>query len=323
MKGSDDLIMEYVEKIIEIAEKILRDKIVDVVIGFKKGTLPFTAEPVQIRNPEDAGMLYWDSFCNINLATYLPKRKEKIGIIAKGCDSRNIANHIVENQIKREQLYIIGIPCKGMVDKRKIVSFLGNKEAKEVIESDTKFIVKGNDFEHVLKKVDYLRGSCIRCMHRNPVISDILAGDTVDERHVPDPFDDVKKIEDLFPDDKWFFFQDLIKNCIRCYACRNACPLCYCPTCFVDESDPQWVGKSIDPIDTMTFHLLRAYHCAGRCTDCGSCRSACPTNINVRLFTRKLNKDTLELFGREAGLNINERPSLDTYKPDDHDDFIS
>ena len=90
----------------------------------------------------------------------------------------------------------------------------------------------------------------------------------------------------------------------------------------MDESDPQWVGKSIDPTDTMTFHMLRAYHCAGRCTDCGACQQACPMDINVRNFTRKLNKDVLDLYKCEAGLSIEERPPLDTYRPDDYDKFI-
>ena len=154
------------------------------------------------------------------------------------------------------------------------------------------------------------------------LIYDDMVADAVTEREEPDSYDDVKEIEAMGSDEKWAFFADLIKDCTRCYACRNACPLCYCPTCFVDESDPQWVGKSLDPTDTMTFHLLRAYHCTGRCTDCGACQNACPVDINVRLFTRKVNKDVLDLYNSEAGLSIEERPPLDTYKPDDDDNFI-
>ena len=314
--------MDYTEKIRQTAKKLLEEKTVDLVIGFKKGTLPMMTEPVLIRDPENTDQLYWDSFCNMNLANYLPKREEKIGIVAKGCDSRNIAVHIVENQIKREQLYIIGIPCTGMVDRRKIAAFLEGKEARELSESNGNIEVKGDGFEHTLKKSDYLQDNCIRCMHRNPVIYDALAGDLVEERKESDPFEDVEEVEAKGPEEKWEFFNDLIENCIRCYACRNACPLCYCPTCFVDESDPQWVGKSNDPTDTMTFHLLRAYHCAGRCTDCGACEQACPMDIKVRSFTRKLNKDVLNLYECEAGLSIKERPPLDTYRPDDYDEFI-
>ena len=314
--------IEYGEKIREIAKKILEERKVDLIIGFKKGTIPMMTEPVLIKDGQNLDQLYWDSFCNMNLANYLPKREEKIGIIAKGCDSRNIAVHIVENQIKREQLYIVGVPCKGMIDRRKIISFLGDKEVREVTESDEDITIKGEGFEHTLKKSDYLQDNCRTCMHRNPVIYDAIVGDLVEERKDPDPYEDVKEIEGIGLEERWESFSNLIKDCIRCYACRNACPLCYCPTCFVDESDPQWVGKSTDPTDTVTFHILRAYHCAGRCTDCGACQQACPVDINVRLFTRKLNKDVLDLYNHEAGLSIEERPPLDTYKPDDYDEFI-
>jgi len=314
--------IEYLDRIREQANKILKDKKVDVIIGFKKGTIPMTTEPALIRDLEKTDQLYWDSFCNINLASYLPKRNEKIGIIAKGCDSRNIVNHIVENQIKREQLYIIGVPCQGMVDQRKITSFLDGKELEEVSESDENIILKGKGFEHTVKKSDYWQDNCKSCTHRNPAIYDVLAGDLIEEDGDIDSFSDVKDIEGKSFDEKWSFFTDLVNNCIRCYACRNACPLCYCPTCFVDESDPQWVGKSTDRTDTMIFHVLRAYHCAGRCTDCGACEQACPMEIKVRLFTRKLNKDALDLYGWEAGLNTEKRPPLDTYSPDDDDKFI-
>ena len=314
--------IEYGNKIREIAKRLLEEETVDLIIGFKKGTVPMMTEPVLVKDAEKTDQLYWDSFCNINLANYLPKRGEKIGIIAKGCDTRNIVNHIIENQIKREQLYIIGVPCNGMFDRRKIISFLDGREVREAIESDGNITIKGVDFENTLKKGDYLQGNCETCLHRNPVIYDDIVGDLVEERQDPDPYDDVKDIEGMGTEEKWGFFSNLIKDCIRCYACRNACPLCYCPTCFVDESDPQWVGKSIDPTDTMTFHLLRSYHCAGRCTDCGACEQACPMNIKIRLFTRKLNKDTLDLYDWEAGLTIEERPPLDTYKPDDYDKFI-
>ena len=154
------------------------------------------------------------------------------------------------------------------------------------------------------------------------MIFDELLGEEVAEQEEVEPYRDVEKVEGMSAEKKWGFFTRLIGRCIRCYACRNACPLCYCPTCFVDESRPQWVGKSVDPTDTMTFHFLRAYHCAGRCTDCGACERVCPVGIPVRQFTKKLNKDAEALFNWEAGLTLEERPPLDVYRPDDYNDFI-
>jgi len=313
--------IEYTAKIREIAERILRDGTVDAVLGFRRGSIPMMNEPCLVKDPAQVQTLVWDSNCGINLANYLIGRKDKIGVVAKGCDSRNIVTHIIENQITREQVYVIGVPCTGMIDKRKVSGSTGG-EITEVLEEGTRVKIKGADFETTVDKADVLQDNCAICVHPNPVLHDERVAEPVPVPQDKDRYEDVRKVEALDPQAKWEYFEDLISGCIRCYACRNACPLCYCPTCFVDESKPQWVGKSIDPVDTRTFHLLRAYHCAGRCTDCGACERACPVGIKVRQFTKKLEKDCRELYNWEAGLTLDVRPPLDVYRPEDPGDFI-
>jgi len=313
--------LEYIDRIKEISEKLLSDGKVDMVIGFRKGTVPMINEPCIAKSASDVKNFVWDSNCGVNLANYLTDRKEKIGIIAKGCDSRSIVNHIIENKIQRDQLTVIGVPCKGMLDRHKI-ALMSNKEITEISEGKETVVIKGSGFEETVKKADVLQENCAICIHRNPVIYDELVAEMVEEQKDVDRYEDVKKIEAMNPEEKRNYFGDLVSTCIRCYACRNACPLCYCPTCFVDESRPQWVGKGSDPVDIMTFHVLRAYHCAGRCTDCGACVRACPMEIDVRAFTKKLEKDCLDLYGWEAGLSVDQRPALETFKPDDPNDYI-
>ncbi len=314
--------LEYTEKIRETAKKLLEEGKVDVFIGYRKGSVPMTNEPVLINSPDKAEVLHWDSNCGLNLCNYLTKRTDKIGIVANGCNSRNIITHITENQIKRDQLYIVGIPCTGMLDHRAVLRKVKQQEILELNENGDKFTVKGNGFENTFDKKDFLQSNCATCAHRNPVEYDEMLAEPVTEQEGLNAYEDVERIEKMKPEEKSRFFTQMISKCLRCYACRNACPLCYCPTCFVDESEPQWVGKSIDPTDKMTFHFLRAYHCAGRCTDCGACERACPVGIPMRQFTKKLNKDVRDLFDWEAGLDIDRRPSLDVYKPDDYNDFI-
>ncbi len=309
-------------RIREIARKVLEEGRVDVFIGYREGTVPMIRQPVAIRDPGEAAELIWDSHCALNLCRYVNRRSGRIGVVAAGCHSRNLVTHIVENQIRREQLYVVGIPCEGMIDHRKVARAVGYRSIVDFEEEDNGFRVRGPDFEETFEKAPFLQQNCRRCTHRNPVIHDVLVAEPVEEHPQEDMFRDVKKIEAMSAQQRWAFFTRTISRCIRCYACRNVCPLCYCPTCFVDESRPQWVGKSVDPTDTMTFHILRAYHCAGRCTDCGACERVCPLGIPVRQFTRKLNQEVQDRFGWEAGLTLNARPPLDVYRPDDDDSFI-
>jgi ferredoxin len=311
----------YTEKIKEIAGRLLKECTVDMVIGFRKGTMPMMNEPCFATTPDAVDTLVWDSNCGINLANYLTNRKEKVAVIAKGCDSRNIVTHIIENKIKRDQVTIIGVPCTGMIDKRKITGLVAG-EILEVSETENTIKVKTADAETLFDKAEVLQQNCALCIHRNPVIFDEMVADAIPEQDVADRYADIRKIEEMDTEDKWQFFDNLLQPCIRCYACRNACPLCYCPTCFVDEAKPQWMGKGQDPMDVRTFHFLRAYHCAGRCTDCGACERACPVGINMRLLTRKLEKDCQEQFGWEAGLSPDQRPALDVYQANDPEAFI-
>ena len=283
---------EYTKNIRRISEQILSQGKVDIVIGFKKGSLEFMTEPFIARTKEATQELIFDCNCRMNLVNYLTNRSEKIGIVVKGCDSRNLVTHIIENKIRRDQLYIIGVPCTGLADK------------------------------NALSKTDVLQANCKTCIQRNPVIFDELAGPMVTELEIQDRFSDVEKIEVLTPYEKQELFDELLLTCTRCYACRNACPLCYCPTCFVDESKPQWVGKTTDPTDIKTYHLLRAFHDAGRCTDCGACEAACPMDIKMRVFTRKTIKDCVENYGFETGMDLEQRPTLDQFKLNDPEEFI-
>lgn len=309
-------------KMREEAKNLLGTGKVDLIIGFEEGTLPLRASPVFIHSENDVEKLIWNSFCENNLATYLTKiGSSKVAVVAKGCDSRSIVALIVEGQIKREQIIVIGIPCQGMVDRRKIEREVEG-EILEAKEKNGEILVKGDSFERVFKKEDYLYSSCRTCRHHNPVVFDILIGKKIKENTQMDEYAEIAEYEKKSIDERWEYFSKEVSRCIRCYACRQACPMCYCEECFVDSSNPKWIEKGLDFSDLAIWHIVRAYHQTGRCVNCGSCERACPMGINLRFLTQKINKDVRDYFNFEAGLDITVPPPLATFSVKDRQDFI-
>ncbi|MEZ0328794.1 MAG: 4Fe-4S dicluster domain-containing protein [Dissulfuribacterales bacterium] len=330
--------LELTQEIRRQARELLASGEVAAFLGFTAGSLSMTTRPFVARTPEDAEKLVWNSFCVVNLANYLPallKSLEpprgpkdppptgplpKVGVLATGCWSRNMVVQAQENQVDRSRLVILGVPSRGMVDRKNVVAALKGKEVLDVVEDDHVLRVKGKWGEEEISRWSVVRDNCQSCTHPNPVIYDRML-DTPSERASQAPFAQIEAIEAMSANERWQWFTQEFSSCIRCYACRNACPLCYCTTCFVDDNRPQWVGKTLKNPDVLTFHILRAFHCAGRCTDCGACESVCPMGIKVRLLTKKLSKDVLTLFGVEAGMDITIPAPFTTYAPSDQNPF--
>lgn len=305
----------------DAAKKLFDEQKVDLVIGFAKGSLPLRSTPCFIRNSGDAAKLTWDYSCENNLANYLRKREGKVAVVAKGCDVRAIVALIKENQINRENLYIIGVPCAGMVDRVKVDEALGGKELLEVEEKDATLVLKGKGFAVEAKLDDLCHDTCKTCRYGNPVVYDMLIGDPVPGKP-EDNFADVAAFEALSPAERKAALAAEFSKCIRCYACRNACPMCYCTECFVDCSAPAWINKSADTADNIMFQAVRVFHSAGRCADCGACDRACPMGLNLRGMTRKMVKEVKELFGYEAGVSMEDKPALAEFTADDPQPFL-
>jgi len=133
---------------------------------------------------------------------------------------------------------------------------------------------------------------------------------------------ELDRIDGLTPAERWAFWSAELQRCVKCYACRAACPLCYCARCITDVNQPQWIPVSSDPLGNLEWNIVRAMHLAGRCVDCGSCADACPEGIRIDLLNRVLAREALQQFGAEPGFSLRKEYALATFKPDDKEEFI-
>lgn len=295
----------------ETAQRLLRDKEVDLVVGFAGGSLPLRNTPCFVRSPEEAQSLVWGHGCENNLAVFLRRRPEKLAVVAKGCDSRSIVELIKENQISRDKLVIIGVPCQGMIDRLKVNRLLDGKELSEAKVEDGQVRMKGKDFLETAPLEELLHDTCLTCTHPNPVLYDILLGEPVPAKVAVSDLKSEADFEAKTPAEKRSYLQAELSRCVRCYACRQSCPMCFCEECFADCSAPEWLGKSsLNVMDNVFFQAVRAYHLTGRCVDCGACDRACPMGIDLRTLTHRMVKDVQEVFGYTAGVSLDEKTPL-------------
>jgi ferredoxin len=314
------------DKIREEARKVLEAKKVDLVIGYGQGEGPMRTQPVFVDNIKDIDKLVWPAFGLINLANYLLRYRNtrntphKIGIVAKGCDSRSIVALLKENQIDRDRLFIIGVNCPGMLSRQ-----VAREKVGEIISAENKG--DGNwKFTTVegVKQIfcfDLMPSNCAACRHHAPVISDVIVGEAITEPE-GDGYEGIREFEKKPAPERYQYLMSEMSACIRCYACRQACPTCNCDECFVDVTQPRWVDKGLESTDLAIWQLIRVYHQAGRCVDCGACEEACPAGIKLLWLTRKMNLIVKERFGFEAGVDLEALPPLATYEKDDPQEFI-
>ena len=165
---------------------------------------------------------------------------------------------------------------------------------------------------------DAMLERCHVCKGKEHKVSDEIFFESA-ETDDGDRFAGVDYIESLSPEEKFEFFKKELSKCIRCNACRNVCPACSCRKCVFDSTKFDADRKAnVDPFEESMFHIIRAFHVAGRCTDCGECSRVCPQGIPLHLFNRKFIKDINEFYGEyQAGAEVDERSPLTNFTFDD------
>lgn len=322
------------KKLREAVKKTVSRADVKYVVGYKKGTYGAQATPCFAYDPLDSEEFIFSPLCVHNLAVFPmleekpPLRKgqepddRKVGVVVKGCDSRAIVQIIQEKGLDREKVVIIGIPCTGVIDPKKLNKKIPEPVKNlEIVDKDDKFAITVGGKTKSYPKKELMPDKCLTCEYPTPLIYDILIGKEIKSTKKMD-YKDIEKYDKMSLDEKWKFWEEQFSKCIRCYACRNACPLCYCKECIVDQLDPQWVRRSVDVSENTAWNLIRAYHLAGRCIGCGQCERVCPMDIPLMRLNKKIEKDIKDLFKYVAGIEVDKKPLLAMFKPDDPEEFI-
>lgn len=278
----------------------------DMVIGWERGFDPLHHTPLFMRRPEDVERLEISPLSVHNLAVYLPGLKtKKVGVAVKGCDSRAVNQLVQEGLIKRENIVVFGFPCQGVTDLTKIRRVLGDVGRVQSVEfgpGSLRAVLDDRPVEVALE--DVLADKCLRCRYPNALTHDHFAGKPREPHAPADDYKDILDFEGLSLEERFSHWQREMGRCIRCYACRNACPMCVCRDhCVAQSRDPHWVTQEDDAREKWMFQIIHAMHLAGRCVECGECQRACPVDIPILALKRKLNKEIRELFDFEAGVD--------------------
>jgi formate dehydrogenase subunit beta len=314
------------QRIRDEAKRALTERGAACVIGFRQGRKPWRVTPHFATTPEQCDRFVWNAACAANLATYVIAAPKPVAVMLKGCDARALVGLLQEHQVQRDEVQIIGIPCAGMVDVDRLQP--ANSATWESVTgldaNSPDVVVTAHGSEYRRSRADALLARCVSCAHPTPTLHDVLLGEPINPaRSDEQAYARVAEIEGMDPLARRQYWLQQFERCIRCNACRNVCPLCYCRECVADIRQPRFVARQPNPEDNLLFQCVRAWHAAGRCVDCGECERACPMDIPLRELGRKLEKELRDLFGYEAGMDREARPFLAQFADSDEEKSVA
>ena len=318
------------QAIIDRAKELLADGTVARVLGWKAGDLPYNPEPAYFETEESLKDFVYNGFCGANLSKYMieaSKLEGKTMVFLKPCDTYSFNQLIKEHRVDRDKAYIVGVGCKGKLDIEKIrkmgIKGIEHIEGAEITDEAETLKIQTIYGEKTCDYKDAMLERCHVCKGKEHMVYDELIGESKDTKDA-DRFDEVARLEAMSPEEKFAFFQKELSKCIRCNACRNVCPACSCRKCVFDSNKFDSSQKAnADSFEEKMFHIIRAFHVAGRCTDCGECSRVCPQGIPLHLFNRKFIKDIDELYGEfQAGADTDSKAPLTNYTFDDAEPSI-
>jgi ferredoxin len=294
------------------AGELLKTGAVNMAVAWAKGDLPYDTTPAFFQTPDTLDNMVYSGFCGTNLSKYLialqqqqiqNKNDGKTLIFLKPCDTYSLNQLLAENRADREKIHVVGVGCDGMIDIEKLRS-KGFKGIIEINEDGSNLKIKTMYGDETCSRQEALLEKCFNCKGKEHKIYDELIGaDTSSEIEPSDRFSKITELEGKTSDERFSFWRGELSKCIRCNACRNTCPACSCLKCVFDNAASGVNAKSnANEFEENMYHIIRAFHVAGRCSDCGECTRVCPQGIPLHLLNRKFIKDMNNFYGEfQAG----------------------
>ncbi len=274
-----------------LAAQLLTEGRVQVVLGLQENEEAGQPTPVFVRQPADCDRLVWNRHCALQLAAYLPALQgQTVAVAAKACDLRAIVNLLAEKQLQRQELVLISLECAGMYKDGQTEPAAGCGYCRPAAGAHPDYLIGGDGSDAFI-------GAALPPAGEQ--VSQWLAQSSAQERQ------------------QRFLVE--LDRCILCYACRQACPACYCPVCFTDRKANPWEQVDMSYGEKAAFHLTRAIHLAGRCTDCGACQRVCPAGVQLHYLTRGLGEFVAQEYGFVPGEDGDTPTAMAQYRTDDRE----
>jgi len=325
---STDYPQEYGGGVIHsLIASMLKSGLVEEVLAFTYGVNEDDIAPFFVNSEEDAAKIVLTSYQPYSLARLLRDyvdKDRKIGIVVRSCDARAIVELAKRSQVNIDNIYMLGIECYGVTKA-------------SAARGDIHIHPDGTDEAIILDH-------CLRCQYPLPTMADIscsfdkdvtaievhtkkgeqiLAAASnlspiereikrdiaaIEERARQQQERDFGSLEDISTEARLDYWFSQFDRCIKCYGCRNVCPLCYCKDCSLDAKRSLIKGGEVPP-ETL-FHLTRLAHVADSCLNCGQCEMVCPMELPLSKIFHMLHKRLSAIYGYEPGMNIDDLPPM-------------
>jgi len=381
-RSADKEIIEKAEcggAVTALLKSALKDKRVDAVVVTKaREGNRYDGIPVVITDPkeliETAGSLHCGS---PNIARFLKEYLEgaansKIAVVARPCDAKAIIELAKRNQVKLDNLFIVGLNCTGTLSPARAKALFKDifeVDPTDVVNEDiegNELIIRLKDGSEKKKNLAELeekglgrRENCRRCETNIPVMADIACGkwgtkdknstfievcsdkgsdlvdmaskagtittetptaEAIETREKKDKAaielarkwqeKDFATLEEMDNDERFSYWSGQFSHCVKCYGCRDACPICYCQDCILEADRGLIPPGEVPP--HMMFPMVRITHVMDSCVNCGQCQDACTMDIPISRLIFLLSKKIGDIFNYEPGTDVTKMPPLRT-----------